>query len=291
MNDNELKLLSAERYENSGQYLFAVQVYMQLLQSEYEIRRITLRLAHLYEKMGLQEKVKELIENYLDKHSGDEDLEKLYAQFLLRAKDYERVIELFADKEISQENSEFNYYLGLASFEQGNVHDAKNYFGKYLKNNKSDKFRKPVLLAASEIAIALKEYETALEYLEELEKTGNKELGRVYYLLAKVYFAKGLNYYAQDFITRSFKRDYLTGDSYLLAGKIHFEIEDFEKAEEFFSKSLDNSEKTPEIFSFLGFISLNKNDVRKAEEFMTKALKINPYDEYVLALKRTLLND
>ncbi len=291
MNENELKLLSAEQYEETGQFLFAVQIYMQLLQSGFEERRITLRLAHLYEQMKLYDNVEELIENYLSEHDKDEDLLKLYAQFLLRVKKFEKVVDLLSGKEVEKKTSEFNYYLGLASYERGNITDAKNYFAEYIKLVSSGKFRNPALLAASEISIALKEYETALEYLEELEKSVNDELGRVYYLFAKVYFAKGMNYYAQDFILRSLKRNYIAGDSYLLAGKIHFEIEEFEKAEEFFSNSLKDNKKTPEVFSFLGFISLNKNNVQKAQEFMTMALEIDPYDEYVLALKRTLLNE
>ena len=291
MNENELKLLSAEQYEESGQFLFAVQVYMQLLQSGFEIRRMTLRLAHLYERMKLYDKVEELIEAFLSKHPGDKDLLKLYAQFLLRVKKYGKVVELLKEENVEGKNFELNYYLGVASYEEGNIAPAYKYFTEYLKSEADGKFRTPVLFAVSEISIAIKEYESALEYLEELEKTADKELGRVYYLFSKVYFAKGMNYYAQDFILRSLKRNYIAPDSYLLAGKIHFAIEEFEQAEEFFSKTLKENKKSPEAFSFLGFISLNQNNIRKAQEFMTLALEIDPYDEYVLALKRTLLND
>ncbi len=290
MNEKELKLLSAEQYEETKQYLFAIQIYVQLLSEEPFDRRIILRLAHLYEKMKLQDKVKELINKYLSKFPQDNEMINLYSQFLLRIKDYSYLLDLLEDFNEKEKIPEVNYYLGLASLESGKVLDAKAYFSDYLQNGKQDKFRIPVLFVLSEICIRQKEFDEALEYLEVLEKAELEELGRVYYLFAKVFFGKGLFYYAQDFILRSISRNFIAEDSFLLAGKIHFEIGEYEKSEEFFNKSLQENKPTPEIFSFLGFVNINRNNLDKAREFMMLALELDPFDEYVLALKRTLLN-
>ena len=290
MDELELKLETADEYEAEGKFLFAVQIYTQLLSEKKAERRVTLRLAHLYEKMNLYDKANILVKKYLDLHSDDCEVRNLLAQFLLRTKQYDFVIELFEGVEIDENLPESYYFLGLASVESGKLVKAKDLFSKFLKNKKTEKFRTNALFALTEISISLTLLDDALTYVEILEKLNDANSGRIYYLFAKIYHLKGLNFYAQDSILRSLKKDYIARDSYYLAGKIFMEVGEFEQAEVYLEKSMIENKPTPEVISLLGFVNINKQNFDKAQKFMTMALKLNPYDETVLALKRTLLN-
>jgi tetratricopeptide (TPR) repeat protein len=290
MDELELKLEQADEYEAEGKFLFAVQIYTQLLADKIEERRVTLRLAHLYEKMNLYEKANILVQKYLEYHPGDSEVRNLFAQFLLRTKQHDSVLDLFEGIEIDESFPESYYFLGLASLESGKLKESKDLFSKYLKSKKGEKFRTNALFALTEISISLNLLDDALANVEILEKTNDANQGRVYYLFAKIYHLKGLNFYAQDSIIRSLKKDYVARDSYYLAGKIFMEVGEFEQAEDFLEKSMIENEPTPEVISLLGFVNINKQNLDKAQKFMTMALELNPYDETVLALKRTLLN-
>ncbi len=291
MDELELKLEIAEEYEAEKKYLFAVQIYTQLLAEKREVRRVTLRLAHLYEKMKLYEKANTLIEKYLDSHPDDNQTRNLFAQFLIRTKQFDLVQKLFHEVEIPETSPESFYFLGVASAESGKMIEAKDLFTKYLANKKAEKFRTNALFLLTEISIRLNLLDDALANVEILEKSNDADPGRVYYLYAKIYHLKGLNFYAQDSIIRSLKRNFITRDSYFLAGKIFMEVEEFEQAEVYLEKAMNENEPTPEVISLLGFVNINKHNFDKAEKFMAMALKLNPYDETVLALKRTLLNN
>ncbi len=281
------KYSQAENFIREGKELFAVQIYKQLLDEKKETRSTMLRLAHLYEKMKLFDKVSELIENYLDERN-DAEVEFLYGQFLMRVKKFSKAIEIFGKTDKSS-RADIYYFCGVARYESGDFKGARESFDDYL-NSGDKRYRDKALFANVNASLKLKNYDDALSYLDLLDKISGLERARIFTLYAKAYFGKGLFYYAQDAVLKAIKKKGYDKELYYLAGKIHFNLGEYADAGKFFTALTERGVHSAEIYALLGFTALAESDFETAKKRLTAAMEINPYDKNVILLKNKLMD-
>ncbi len=283
----EEKYFQAENFVREGKELFAVQIYKQLLDEKKEPRSTLIRLAHLYEKMKLYDKVSELLENFLAAEKDDE-VAFLYGQFLMRIKNFSKAVSVFRELD-KTERPDVYYFCAVANYEAGRKNDALESFEKYLQSG-NKRYRDKALFACSKTSYELKDFDRALDCLDEFDKISTAANGKTQTLYAKIYHAKGLNYYAQDAIEKTLKQGGFSEEVYLLAGKIYYSLGEFSEAEKFFGALLDKGFANPEVYSLLGFCSLANGKFKDARKYLEQAMQKNPFDKNVILLKNKLLD-
>ncbi len=285
-NEISEKLAAAESFIREGKELFAVQIYKQLLDENCENRTVLLRLANLYEKMKLFDKVSELLEEYLSANE-DGEVAVLFGHFLMRRKNFSRAVEIF-EKADKTARLDVYYFCGVARYETGDLNGALASFRNYL-NSEEKRYIDKALFAATKTSYELGKFDEALEYLDRLDKISGLDRGKIFELYAKVYFAKRLFYYAQDAVEKAIKRKEFDENLFALAGKIHFNIGEYDKAERYFETLRKKGFANAEIFSLSGLTAFAKGELSKAREFLTSALELNPFEKNTIALKEKLL--
>jgi tetratricopeptide (TPR) repeat protein len=275
----------AENFIREGKELFAVQIYKQMLDERLETRATMLRLAHLYEQMKLYDKTSELIENFLSE-GHDDEVAFLYGQFLMRIKNFRKAIEIFRNVS-ADAYPDVYYFRGIANYEIGEFKAASESLAKYLESGEK-RNREKALFASVNVALKSKDYDTALQHLDLLDKISGLDRTVIFSLYAKTYFAKGLFYYAKDYILKTLKRDSASEEMLLLAAKVHFNLGEYSDAAKYLRQLIEGGVKSAQIYALAGFSAIAKNDFEEAQKYLMKALEINPYDKNVILLKTKL---
>ncbi len=285
----EQKYLQAEHFVDEGKELAAVQIYKQLIDEGKELRRTVLRLANLYEKMKLFDNVSNLLEEYLI-NNEDNEVTFLYGQFLIRAKKFDKAAEIFGNL-INKTKDEFidsYYFLGVAFSMLKEIEQSKNNFIYYIKNN-GERYLTNAIIDLIQISNSSGDYDTAIEYLELLEKKGNYNKAWLNLSFAEAYFGIGMYYYAQDYILKSLKYDKDNSKALILAARIHMHIGEYDEARKYLNLLVENNITNAEIYALLGFVYIAKKNLDEAKKFFTLGMKENPYDKNVIILKNRLI--
>ncbi|MCF8241050.1 MAG: tetratricopeptide repeat protein [Melioribacteraceae bacterium] len=279
----KIKFEEAESFEKANQHLHAIQIYSQLLEEPSYKRKVTIKLASIYERVDRIDSSINVLENYVNQFNDDNDVKKLYAHFLLRYKYYEKALGLLRTISI-KENCDIDFLLGLANFNLGDHEIAIINFKDFIdRNPKSELLNEANLYLAKSYA-ETKNLDAALEYAKQSEKIFEANY-EVHHLKAVVYYLKQMYYNAFDSILRAIKLNAAEPPLHFWAGKILMKVGEFNKAEQHFNDYLQLGQPIAELYSLMGLIKLNQKMQDEAEKYFESALKLNPNEPVALERK------
>lgn len=194
----------AINFEEQGKLIHALQFYNKAFNIDHDNKYVIIRIVGIYEKLEKFKAVEDFMERLLEEKQ-DDDLLLFFAQFLLRAKNYEKALDnltLVSEREDPVKG----FLMGICYFNLSDFEIAKLKFEEFIENNLNSELITEAYLYAAKSNLELKYYEDALYQLKESEKISsiNWEL---HFVFAKLYFMRGMFYHAKESIDKSLKLD------------------------------------------------------------------------------------
>ncbi len=281
--ENTLK--QAQRFEESGKYLHSLQLYQILLKNPQYKRVATVRLAGAYEKLNRPELAKKILQEYLFEPGDDEEIRKLYVHFLIKHSYYEEALDALSL--ISREaNPEIYFLMGVANFKIDEYKIAEINFNEFISNNSKSDLIPEALLFLAKTQIKLNKLNQALIAAKKSAEIyfQNHEL---HYVIAQIYFLKGMNYHAYESICYSIKINKNKTLIQKYAGKILLELKEYKKALNHFLDCYDLNNFDIEVLESIGNCYVKLNKIEIAKTYFKKLLKIDPNNERISKLMKT----
>lgn len=258
-----------------GKFLHSLQILKKLNNVHPNDKLVMLKIAEVNEQLGNIESVITMVnENTPETFSNEYLLQ--FAQMFIRNNHCEEAADLISlvDKTSFPEA----YYLkGQANFILQEYEIAMINFSDFIKNGKNSELLGEAYQYISECHIAKKNYDMALKYAEKAE--GLTSLSpELYFILAKIYYFKDMDYHAKEYINKAIKMNETNQEFKDLAGRILYKTGDYIKAEKFLRASILINEKNSDTLSLLGLSCLKQDKTMEAMEFFNKSLELNPED-------------
>ena len=281
--ENTLK--QAQRFEQSGKYLHSLQLYQILLKNPKYKRVATVRLAGAYEKLNRAELAKKILQEYMAEPNDDEEVRKLYVHFLIRHSYYEEALDALSL--ISREtNPEIYFLMGVANFNIDEYDIAEINFTEFISNNSKSDLIPEALLFLAKTQIKLNKLNPALIAAKKSADIyfQNHEL---HYVIAQIYFMKGMNYHAYESIRNSIKINKDDLSIQKCAGKILLKLKEYKKALNYFLDCYDRNNFDIEVLESIGNCYMKLDRVEMAKIYFKKLLKIDPDNARISQLLKT----
>lgn len=286
MTQNDYQLQKAIEFEESGNYLHAIQIYQTLLDDQLYSRNSTLRLVNIYEKLNKIEPAVKVLDKYLSNSPLDYDFIKYFGHFLISHSYHQKALQIL--HEFDFESKPEAYFLaGIAYYGIEDFENSKINFLQLLAYSEKTELFIDTYLFLAKINLKLNNLEDADEVLSKIRKS--KISNFEFFLIdAQIHFGKGMFFHAYELIREAEKLSKDNSEVALWAGKILLKMEEYSKAESYLLKYV-NTQPTSEAYSMLGWACLKNKKVIDAENYFSKALSIEPDNQSALDGKSKLV--
>jgi tetratricopeptide (TPR) repeat protein len=273
MTQNDYQLQKAIEFENSGNYLHAIQIYQLLIDEQIHSRNSTLRLVGIYEKLNKIEPAIKILDKYISNNCDDHDFIKYFGHFLITHAQYKKALEVLQEFDF-EKKPEAYFLAGIAYFELEDYENSKLNFLQLLAYSEQTELFADTYIFLAKINLKLDNLEEADEILTKLRKS--KISNFEFYLIdAQIHFLKGMFFHAYELIREAEKLSSENFEIVKWAGKILLKMEEYTKAENYLLK-LINTQPSSEAYTMMGWACLKNQKVKDAENYFAKALSIDP---------------
>lgn len=279
MNESEYKLKQAREFENKGQDLHALQIYLALLNQEDSKRVATIRLAIIYEKMDRLDKVSDILNAFISEQPDDEEVHIFFAHYLIRHEEYEESLKVLSS--VSSENNADVFYLaGLSNYKLDELRTAEINFKSFTQSAPGSELLPEANLYLAKIYLKKGEYDKALEYAKKSESFLSQNFN-VHLLQAKILYKKEMYFHALESINLALNLNETDCSVYKWAGKVFMKLGEYKRAEFYLSEYVTLCDAEAEAFSLLGIAYKQNKKIKEALSCFKKSLKIDPENEKV----------
>ncbi len=280
MKETDYKLKQAQDFEEKGQYLHALQIYLTLLSNEDSRRIVTIRLAYVYEKMNRNDKACEVIDSFLETFPDDEEVRIFYGHYLIRHGNYDKSLSVLSCVS-AEKNKQVFYLTGLANYFLSEYKFAKINFELFVKSNPGSEYLPEANLFLAKILIKTNDYDAALEYAKKSESFLTQNFD-VHLTQAKIFYFKEMFVHAYESINRAFSLNDSDCNVLKWGGKISVKLGEYKRAEYYLSVFISVCEPCSETYSLLGTVYMNNNKEKEAIKYFKKSLKLDPKNKEAL---------
>ena len=280
MKESEYKLKQAREFEDKGQDLHALQIYLAMLNDEEAKRVATIRLAIIYEKMERHDKVREILDSFISDQPDDEDVHIFYAHYLIRHKNFEDSLKVLSGVS-TEDNPDVFYLVGLSNYKLGDLRTAEINFRSFTQSDPGSELMPEAHLYLAKIFLKKGEYDKALEFAKKSESFLSQNFN-VHLVQAKILFRKEMYFHALESINMALNLNDSDGAVFKWAGKIFIKLGEYKRAEFYLSEYITTCEPDAEVYSLLGIAYKNNKKKNEALNCFNKSLKIDPTNEFVL---------
>jgi tetratricopeptide (TPR) repeat protein len=286
MTQNDYQLQKAIEFEESGNYLHAIQIYQSLLDDQIYGRNSTLRLVGIYEKLNKIEPAVKVLDKYLSNSPLDYDFIKYFGHFLISHSYNQKALQIL--NEFDFESKPEAYFLaGIAYFGLEDYENSKLNFLQLLAYSEKTELFVDTYLFLAKINLKLNNIDDAHEVLGKIRKskTSNFEF---YLIDAQIHFSKGMFFHAYELIREAEKLSKDNPEVAMWAGKILLKMDEYSKAESYLLRYV-KTQPSSEAYSMLGWACLKNRKIKDAETYFGKALNIEPENQSALEGKSKLV--
>jgi tetratricopeptide (TPR) repeat protein len=175
MNENQYYFEKAIEYEKNNQTLYAIQIYISLINDIGFKRNSLFRLISIYERYNKINTAIELFQRFLKVHRNDDDVLVFFGNFLIRHSLYLDSIEY-----LNQVNTvrfpEVYFLLGAAHYNTEELNLAISNFSLLLKKAHSADLHYKANIYLAKSHYSLNDYEKALGFVHDSRKLNSEKL-------------------------------------------------------------------------------------------------------------------
>ncbi len=199
----QYKLKTARDFETQNKPLYAIQVYLLLINDYPNFTEPYFRLAEIYENLGKLNSAIDLFENISNLQPDDKDVKLYYGQFLIRNAKWEKAIEILSFISLEEEPIVF-YFTGYAYFMLKDFELAKINFLRFIISDEQPEIIQEANLYLAKIEIELKEFDSALRYAKRAEVLFS-DFWELHVIYAQVYYNQDMINHADKISGKSCK--------------------------------------------------------------------------------------
>jgi tetratricopeptide (TPR) repeat protein len=285
----QYKLKTARDFEVQSKPLYAIQIYLLLINDYPKFTEPYFRLAEIYETMGKLNSAIDLFEKISNLQPEDKDVKLYYGQFLIRNAKWEKAIEVLSFISSEEEPIVF-YFTGYAYFMLKDFELSKVNFLSFIISDEQPEIIQEAYLYLAKIEIELKEFYSALRYANRAEVLFS-DFWELHVIYAQVYFNQDMINHAIKSVEKAVRFNSKEPTIFAWAGKIYFKNNDYKKAEQYFAKFIELSEViSSEDYTLLAEVYLHNGKFNEAVTYFDSAVKLDPKNKTAVAGKNNAQN-
>ncbi len=259
----QYKLKTARDFEAQNKPLYAIQIYLLLINDYPKFTEPYFRLAEIYENLGKLNSAIDLFEKISNLQPEDKDVKLYYGQFLIRNAKWEKAIEVLSFISSEEEPIVF-YFTGYAYFMLKDFELSKVNFLSFIISDEQPEIIQEAYLYLAKIEIELKEFDSALRYANRAEVLFS-DFWELHVIYAQVYYNQDMINHAIKSVEKAVRFNSKEPTIFAWAGKIYFKNNDYKKAEQYFTKFIELSEDiSSEDYTLLAEVYLHNGKFNEA---------------------------
>jgi len=281
------KLKEARKFEDSGKFLHAIQIYLSLITDFPDYPESYISLAEIYFHLGKPESGEKLLSKILKRQPGNIELRTYLAEYLIKNRQWQKAVDLFS--EFSHEEEPFaSYLIGYSYFNLKDFELAKVFLLNFVISDEDPELIHSAYLLIAQIEMELNQFDNALKYAKKAGKIST-ESWEYQFVLAKTYFHLDMIAHSYDAVKKAVKINSNEPEIFQLAGKISFKAKDFVNAKSYFVKYIDLKENIlPSDYINLANVCLKSGKPDEALKYVDNALHIDSRNKTALAMKEKI---
>ncbi len=269
----------------------AIQVYKKLIDNIGPEWNIMLRLAGIYEKLGMNEETEETIEELLKLDPSNLDIKKLLSDLYIKSKNYDKALEIIEDAlALFPEDLNLLEMKAQTYLAQNDWNGAAQVYKEIIKNEKLPEDVK-VQIAAMFLANAVQDsavVDAANDLIEEMDS--DTTVWQIKLMLGEAKMLKGDDSVAVNYFKKALQMNSENPEPYVRLAGIYFDRKMYDDSEILLDSAV---EKFPDNFGvnlILGLTAVQLNKFPKAEKYLKQTLEINSKDITALSAYGYTLN-
>ena len=285
----QYKLKTARDFEAQNKPLYAIQIYLLLINDYPKFTEPYFRLAEIYENLDKLNSAIDLFEKISNIQPEDKDVKLYYGQFLIRNANWEKAIEVLSYISSEEEPIVF-YFTGYAYFMLKDFELSKVNFLSFIISDEQPEIIQEAYLYLAKIEIELKEFNSALRYANRAEVLFS-DFWELHVIYAQVYYNQDMINHAIKSVEKAVRFNSKEPTIFAWAGKIYFKNNDYKKAEQYFTKFIELSEDiSSEDYTLLAEVYLQNGKFNEAAIYFDSAIKLDPKNKTAVAGKNNAQN-
>lgn len=285
----QYKLKTARDFEAQNKPLYAIQIYLLLINDYPKFTEPYFRLAEIYENLDKLNSAIDLFEKISNIQPEDKDVKLYYGQFLIRNANWEKAIEVLSYISSEEEPIVF-YFTGYAYFMLKDFELSKVNFLSFIISDEQPEIIQEAYLYLAKIEIELKEFNSALRYANRAEVLFS-DFWELHVIYAQVYYNQDMINHAIKSVEKAVRFNSKEPTIFIWAGKIYFKNNDYKKAEQYFTKFIELGEDiSSEDYTLLAEVYLQNGKFNEAAIYFDSAIKLDPKNKTAVAGKNNAQN-